>query len=487
MENGGKNATNQIDTVEDQVRNIKNVLDEISSETAKGKLGNAKRLFVGKAGSLLSLIDDANTAVENGVRVATYNALKEAGFSKDRAAQAARNITVNFAKAGENRAMMNALYLFYNASVQGSFALYNTLIRSPRVRKLWGGMILFGILADQFNAFVSGDEDEDGKKDYDELSDYTLEHNIIIDTLGLTDEGYIKIPTAYGLNSAVNLGRAISRYQRGEYNVGQASSSIFGTLLESISPIGGVNEFDEIGDYFITAVPTVAEPAMSLFVNRDYDGSPIYKEGSQFGLQKPSSQTHWTTTSGLSKGFTKTLNDLTGGSEVTPGLANISPDVVDYIFGYLTGAAGAFAYRLASTPSNVVDALKDDYEGDLSRQLPFVRKLFTNPTAIEDVGVFIENRDKVLYAGKELQYAKQLGDLDRINRIRREYATELSIYNQLKALNNARNQLMRQRKKIENNPRIPDKQKEMLVKKYREKMNEIVKRANIILRDAGVK
>ena len=46
---------------------------------------------------------------------------------------------------------------------------------------------------------------------------------------------------------------------------------------------------------------------------------------------------------------------------------------------------------------------------------------------------------------------------------------------------------MRQRKKIENNPRIPDKQKEMLVKKYREKMNEIVKRANIILRNAGVK
>ena len=487
MENGGKNATNQIDTVEDQVRNIKNVLDEISSETAKGNLGKAKRLFVGKAGSLLSAIDDANTAVENGVRVATYNALKEAGFSKDRAAQAARNITVNFAKAGENRAMMNALYLFYNASVQGSFALYNTLIRSPRVRKLWGGMILFGILADQFNAFVSGDEDEDGKKDYDELSDYTLEHNIIIDTFGLTDEGYVKIPLAYGLNSAVNLGRAISRYQRGEYNVGQASSSIFGTLLESISPIGGVNEFDEIGDYLISVTPTVAEPGMSLLVNRDYDGSPIYKEGSQFGLQKPSSQTHWTTTSGLSKGFTKTLNDLTGGSEVTPGLANISPDVVDYIFGYLTGAAGSFAYRLASTPSNVVDALKDDYEGDLSRQLPFVRKLFTNPTAIEDVGVFIENRDKVLYAGKELQYAKQLGDLDRINRIRREYATELSIYNQLKALNNARNQLMRQRKKIENNPRIPDKQKEMLVKRYREKMNEIVKKANIILRDAGVK
>ena len=30
-------------------------------------------------------------------------------------------------------------------------------------------------------------------------------------------------------------------------------------------------------------------------------------------------------------------------------------------------------------------------------------------------------------------------------------------------------------------------QKEMLVKKYREKMNEIVKRANVVLRNAGVK
>lgn len=488
IENGGRNATNQIDTVEDQVRNIKDVLDGISTNTARGKLGIAKNSFVGKgARSLLQKLDDANTAVENGIRVATYDALLKRGFSKDRAAQAARNVTVNFAKAGENRQMMNALYLFYNASVQGSFALYNAMIRSKKVRKLWGAMILFGILNDQFLAALSSDEDEDGKKDYDEVGEYTLEHNILIDTFGLTDDKYVKIPLGYGINSAVNLGRAISRVQRGEYTVGQASSSIFGTLLESISPIGGVNEFGEIGDYAVTVTPTVLEPGVALLTNRDYDGSPIYKEGSQFGLQKPSSQTHWTTTSGLSKSIANTINDLTGGSEVTPGAANVSPDVIDYLFGYYTGAAGMFALRTAEAPSKVVDALKEDYEGDITREIPFVRKLFVNPSAFEDVGVFIENRDRVLYAGKELQFARQKGDRDREAQIREEYAAELSVYGQLKALNNARNQLMRQKSQVENNPRISDDQKEKIVKRYREKINEIVKKANAVLREAGIK
>ena len=88
---------------------------------------------------------------------------------------------------------------------------------------------------------------------------------------------------------------------------------------------------------------------------------------------------------------------------------------------------------------------------------------------------------------KELQYARQRGDVEGEARVRQKFAKELSIYGQLKAMNNARNQLLRQRKQIENNPRIPDSQKEPLIKRYREKINLIVKKANAQLRDAGVK
>ena len=71
-----------------------------------------------------------NTA-ENGVRVATYKALLDTGkYSEEQAALAARNITVNFAKGGEYKNTFNSLYLFFNASLQGSFALLNAFSQS---------------------------------------------------------------------------------------------------------------------------------------------------------------------------------------------------------------------------------------------------------------------------------------------------------------------------------------------------------------------
>ena len=65
--------------------------------------------------------------VENGIRVATYKALLDrlGEGGKERAAQAARNVTVNFAKGGEYKTFMNSMYLFYNAALQGSFAMLN--------------------------------------------------------------------------------------------------------------------------------------------------------------------------------------------------------------------------------------------------------------------------------------------------------------------------------------------------------------------------
>ena len=137
-------------------------------------------------GSILQTLENYNTVVENGVRVATFKALIDRGFSKERAAQAARNVTVNFAKGGEYKTFMNSWYLFYNASIQGSFALANAALRSPRVRKLWIASMMFGLIQDQLLAL--GGEDEDGKRVYDKIPDYVLEKNIILpDVFGILE------------------------------------------------------------------------------------------------------------------------------------------------------------------------------------------------------------------------------------------------------------------------------------------------------------
>jgi len=101
VEAGGQNATNQMNTISDQMEDIQGILGDISDQGVRGKWNSVKNSFIGKkTGSLLSMVENYNTIVENGIRVSTYKSLLDRGFSRERAAQAARNVTVNFAKGG---------------------------------------------------------------------------------------------------------------------------------------------------------------------------------------------------------------------------------------------------------------------------------------------------------------------------------------------------------------------------------------------------
>ena len=235
---------------------------------------------------------------------------------------------------------MNAMYLFYNASIQGSFALLNAATRSGKVRKLWAGLVVMGVLQDQLNALLS-DEDEDGELVYDKTPQYILEHNIILpDPFGVTDRSEIAIPMPYGLNMAVNFGRSLSRFARGQYSMGEAGGSILGTAIDTLNPLGGTHSF------FNFAAPTIADPFVDIARNRDFADKPIVKETSPFDpTPPPDSQLYWSTTSPSAKWVAENLNALTGGSTVQSGLLDMSPDLIEYWIGFLTGGAGMFAHR----------------------------------------------------------------------------------------------------------------------------------------------
>jgi len=476
---GGKNATNQMGDVRDQINNIGSLLNEISETGIKKKLGLNKNGFTKK---LLQQLDDYNTAVENGVRVATFKALTERGMTETQAAQAARNVTVNFSKGGENKAFMNSWYLFYNASLQGSMALINSAVRSPKVRKVWGGLVLYGMLQDQVNNLFSGDEDEDGISDYDELPRHVLEHNLIFPTLGLMDDKFVQIPLSYGLNMATNLGRSLSRVQRGEYTAGEATNSIVGTAFESLSPIGAF-------DHFLTfALPTVADPFVSVSINEDYKGDPIYKESPNFSSNpKPDSQQYWSNTSSIAKTIATTINSLTLGDEVESGFADWSPNTIEYWFGYITGGVGRFAQRTFEAPFDIVDAMKGDFDGDIVRSIPLVRKVFIGPSDRADTGHYLDNRQDLFTILSRLDLAKRAGNREDVVAIYGKYKKELSIAGRMKAIDNARNRMLRQIKEIERNPRIPEETKKKIIKLRREKMNDLQQTGLILMRSAGFK
>ena len=476
VESGGKNATNQMSDLQDQMNNLKGILSDVGDASKKGKLGIVKNKFK----QLGKFLDDYNTAVENGVRVATYTALIKRGVTPIRAAQAARNVTVNFAKGGEQKQFLNSWYLFYNASLQGSMALINAAAKSKRVRKVWAGLVVYGLMQDAFNSLLSGDEDEDGIKDYDELPRYILEHNFVLPTFGLADDKFITIPLAYGMNIAVNMGRAMSRAARGEYTPGEASRTIFGTMFESLSPFGGFDNFYNL------AAPTVVDPFVSIAINEDYKGDPIFKESPQFASRPvPDSQAYWSSTSGTAKTIANTINSLTGGDDVESGFIDLSPDVMEFWFDYTTGGVGRFVQRSLEAPFEIVDAINGDFEGSITRAIPFARKVIASPSEREDVSNYLENRKALFTIMARFDIARKSGDSDKVKEVLEDNREQLAIVPRLKAIDNARNRLLRQIKEIERNPRIEDKVRRNLIRIRRDRINDLMRRGLILMRSAG--
>lgn len=476
---GGQNATNQFNTLADELSNIQGILGDISESGARGQWAAVKNSFIGKkTGSLLNLVENYNTVVENGIRVATYKALIDRGMSKQRAAQAARNVTVNFAKGGDYRQLMGAWYLFYNASLQGSFALLNAAVRSPKVRKMWAGIMVAGLLQDQLNAMLS-DEDEDGEKIYDKIPQYVLEHNFILpDVFGITDRSYISIPMPYGLNMAHNLGRAVSRAARGEYDTGEATSTIFGTIGDTLNPIGGAESWANL------VAPTVADPFIDILENEDFADKPIYKEGLPFDrTPAPASQLYWSTTSPSAVWITNNLNAITGGNEVRPGFVDWSPDVVDFWFEFATGGVGRFVQRIAELPFKVADEGLSD---EVARDIPFFRKIVGSVSEREDMGSYIEGAKAVLTAGEELKRAREVGDAAWAKETIQRYGKELRLVGPIKSLESALRETSKMRNQINANPNIPDEQRRALLDRLEERKQMILSRANSLLRDAGL-
>ena len=473
LQDGGQSALNMVDSLEQQIGKM----DAILGDANDPKLVSQFKRGVDKLTEtpLAQFVENYNSVIENAIRVSTYKTLRERGFTRARAGSAARNVTVNFSKGGDMKILMNSLYLFYNASIQGSFALMSAAVRSKKVQKIWLSAVAAGFLIDQLNALFSG-EDEDQQRIYDKIPDYVLEHNVIITLSGLGGREYLAIPMPYGLNFAVNMGRSLSRRGRGGYTNGEFINSFFGTFVDAVNPIGGT---ESLGNF---AAPTVLDPFVdTLLDNEDFAKKPVYKEGSPFGLQKPDSQLYWSTTSPIFKNTADFLNTATGGSSARSGLIDWSPDVMEYWYGFLTGGVGRFVERSGRFAFNVVDDPVSLFSEEGIRQVPFVRKVIGSVSSREDTARFIAGRDQILTVEADLKDAIANQDMNRVKSIRSRYAKELELLGRMKATNNMRNRLIRRKAQIAKNPRIPEATKQKLLDKIDEQLQKATQRGNLVV------
>lgn len=378
-------------------------LEDIAKELEvddSGKTGAQK--VIGGVKGALEFVEGMNDAFENSIRLSAYIAAREGGVSREKAAQFAKNITVNFNKQGEWGSAVNATYLFFNASVQGTARLGRSLaklrppVKEDGTRREWHerattaqkaalGMVIMNALLTMLNRAAS-DEDEDGTLFYNKIPDYVKERNMII--MRPDGKNYWKIPMPYGYNIFANIGTTSVEVASGDKQALEGLAFMAMSIVNAFSPIS-FGQAENLGTQVAkTSIPTAFKPFFEAFAfNETYFGGPVKAEQYPFGTPKPNSSMSFRSPEEI-KQFFSWLNEATGGSEDVPGVIDINPDGGWYIFEYFLGGTGRFVTRSIETGRKIVaDRTENPIDLDFN-DIPFMRIVYGEPSKYYDMQLY---------------------------------------------------------------------------------------------------
>ncbi|HFS3469200.1 TPA: LPD38 domain-containing protein, partial [Escherichia coli] len=350
VEDGGKTGWFNMGDLEGQQKEM----DRLVSLAKGGWKGQS----IGAWNSFLNLVEDANGAVENALRLSAYKHARDAGLSRQQAASLAKNMTVNFNRRGEQGALMNSLYMFANASIQGTANLVRTLGHlngeGPLLERLrWKNLnvpqkialaaVGAGYLLGSLNRSVAG-EDDDGVNWYDKVPSHVKERNLVImkSVFGGKAGEYWSIPLPYGYNVFFLLGHTAEGVAAGDLTASRAAGNVVGGVLGAFSPVGSETSETLSGALLKNAAPTILRPFANLAMNENFMGAQIYQENMPFGTPKPDSQLGRRSTPEAYKAFASWLNAFSGGSQYRPGAVDITPESLKYWVDYISGGTGRF-------------------------------------------------------------------------------------------------------------------------------------------------
>jgi len=427
------------------VKPLQQIAAELDAET--NEANKAKKAIKWMKDNSLQHIENMNDAFENSIRLSSYIEAREAGASREDAAQLAKNITVNFNKSGEYGAVANAYYLFFNASIQGSARVFRSLGKLKTVENMDGtfskelstpqkviiGLALTSGLLAMINMALS-DEDEDGELFYNKIPDYEKERNLIMMYDG---KNYIKIPLPYGYNVFSNFGTALAETMAGERDATDAMWFVANSAFSSFSPVS-FGQSDNFAKYLAKgAAPTVFKPLIEMAVNETYFGSKVYQDQFPLGAKRPDSELSFRSPA-LMKDLFKWMNEATGGSKQRSGSVDLNPDLFWYPFEYYIGGMGQFGVRASKAAYTIEEMIRTGEKPVLeANDIPFLRKIYGEPSKYYDFDLYDRNKEEVMQLYKELKNNKQ-PDRDRYKGVAKLDKKMKTIEKKLKALRERR-------------------------------------------------
>jgi hypothetical protein len=289
------------------------------------------------------LISRSNRAMELAVRLSVFKQLTDSGTTDAKAAEIARDITVDFNRRGQDTATWNSLFMFFNASLQGTDRNLRAL-KTKSGKLTMSALMMAGYLYSMQEAARS-DDDEDGRLEWDNEKWYNKARNIV---LGIGAGKVLKLPLPYFWSIPFFAGQLLESVTRGAMNSGEAGALLAANIANDLTPFSFGSEPNTLMNrsLLVQFLPDVARAPFELAVNRDYRGEVILQDRfpGETTPARERGKSDWV----VSNTVSKVLAGLTGQTPLDiGGPFDWNPDAIEYLYDEYFGGAGATAGRIA--------------------------------------------------------------------------------------------------------------------------------------------
>jgi hypothetical protein len=323
------------------------------------KLVNSKTRRI--ADNLIEYVDNLNTIFEDSTRLSVYKEALARGLSKDRAAFLAKEASINFNRMGTGGPVVNALWMFSNASIQGTMKMLRSL-KNPKT---------LGLVATTVGASVAAVNEWNDKVDpewREKVSKWDRLNSLPVMLPNIDGEGasYFTIPVSWGIKPIkVMADYAYDASSGQEFDIKTALDDLSASIIAAYNPVGGTD--------FISAVsPTIIDTPVDIARNVSWTGNKIRPD---FDPYAPKDIQYYS-----SLGDTKTGQAAISISEMLQnkfGIA-VSPADLKYAYEQYVGGAGRTVTKTFNTIAGVATGDAPDLD-----EFPLISRFYRTRTEEE--------------------------------------------------------------------------------------------------------
>lgn len=401
------------------------------------KVETAKDLGAAPFRGLIAVLDKINQPVESAGRLAMYIAARKNGLSKEQAAALSLDATSNYYRKGHYTPALRALYAFINPAIQslekqGRFSVQKSLRKAGAMTLNWKNwvkvftpVVVVGYVLAEINIAFGDDEDDDpeGVSLYERVSEFDRHRNMMIpigieydevfDPTQLDAQGNpvkVRVPRlktvnwrmAYPLRPFLALGSELALARHGRRSASDVVKNVGKSMLMAWNPMADSQPENMLA-------PTILDPFIDMRLNRNFMDSPITPEdtyGNNKGLPN-SSQFYERSNSTAAIELAQFLNRATGGTKFEPGLIDIYPGQLDYMYRFFTGGVGTFVEQLGGVAADAWTGTPTE-----AKNIPVLRSFVTRTGNMAESEFYYDAKDEVTELQNRMRAAHKALEVD---------------------------------------------------------------------------